>query len=88
MIAAGTHATDGSTCRPEMIGPTARRSGRTSASSRPSGVPTTIAMRKPTMPRSRLVATASCRRPDSHAVAERRGDVERARARCRGEAGR
>ena len=38
-MAAGTHATDGSTCRPEMMGPTARRSGFTSASSRPRGVP-------------------------------------------------
>ena len=78
MIAAGTQATEGSTCRPEMIGPTARRSGRTSASSRPIGVPTTIAMRKPTIPRSRLVRTASCRRPLSHAVAESAEHVERA----------
>ena len=64
-IAAGTHATDGSTCRPEMMGPIARRSGFTSARSRPRGVPTITAMRKPTTPRSRLVMTASCRRPDS-----------------------
>ena len=67
MIAAGTHATDGSTCRPEMMGPTARRMGRTSASSRPIGVPTMIAMMKPMIPRSRLVMTASCRRPASQA---------------------
>ena len=44
-----------------------RRSGFTSASSSPSGVPTAIAMRKPMMPRSRLVVIASCSRPDSHA---------------------
>ncbi len=76
MIAAGTQATEGSTCRPEMRGPAARRRGRHSARSNPRGVPTMIAMRKPMTPRSRLVDTASCSRPASHALAERIGDLQ------------
>ena len=41
MIAAGTQATDGSDCRPVMIGPNARRSSGEAASAIPIATPTT-----------------------------------------------
>ncbi len=42
MIAAGTQATDGSTCRPDTNGPRPARTTRTRAMSTPSAVPMTI----------------------------------------------
>ncbi|CAH0326576.1 hypothetical protein SRABI128_05422 [Microbacterium sp. Bi128] len=58
-IAAGTQATDGRTCSPEISGPKARRSGATWASTRPTGVAITTLIRKPTTPRCSEVQTAS-----------------------------
>src|SRR5689334_7761919 len=46
-IAAGTHATDGRLCRPDRIGPIAARTGRTLATSSPSGVAITSAIANP-----------------------------------------
>src|SRR6478609_11732049 len=58
MIAAGTHATDGSDCRPVMIGPNARRSRGEAASTTPMATPTTTDRMKPTAARCRLRLTA------------------------------
>src|SRR5437879_6330720 len=45
--AAGTHATEGRLCRPDRNGPSAERTSRTLATSRPSGVASTMAIRNP-----------------------------------------
>ena len=63
MIAAGTQATLGSTCKPEINGPKAIRSGLTWASNRPRAVPITALTRNPINPRCTEVQTASCRVP-------------------------
>src|SRR3954454_14287502 len=63
MIAAGTQATDGRLCSPLTIGPTAARNQRLPHIPRPSRVPMTRNMAKPTAPRLRLVQTASNARP-------------------------
>ena len=63
MIAAGTHATEGRLCSPLTIGPTAARSHRLHHMARPSSVPKTSDMAKPTAPRLRLVQIASRARP-------------------------
>ena len=58
MIAAGTQATDGSDCRPVMIGPNARRSSGEAASAIPIATPTTTDIAKPTAARCTLRETA------------------------------
>ena len=63
MIAAGTHATEGRLCSPLTIGPMAARSHRLPHIARPSRLPITSDMAKPTAPRLRLVQTASAALP-------------------------
>ncbi len=61
MIAAGTHATDGSTCRPVRIGPKIARSLLFSPRARPIGVAMMIAMMKPWAAR-RMLLNVACHR--------------------------
>ena len=68
MMAAGTQATEGRTCSPEISGPNARRSGATWASSSPIGVAMATLIRKPTSPRCSEVHTASCSEPSAQSV--------------------
>ena len=63
---AGTHATEGSDCRPDRIGAAAARSGRSRATSRPSGVPISTLAANPTSPRDRLSHSARGRAPVCH----------------------
>src|SRR5882757_5564875 len=66
ITAAGTHATDGSDCRPDRIGPIAARTSGTRATTRPSGVPIASAARKPSRPRCTLVQMMENRSPLFH----------------------
>src|SRR6185312_923230 len=68
-IAAGTQATDGRLCRPERIGPIAARTGRTLATSRPSGVAMTNAIANPMNARLIDVQRIDHTRPSSTVAA-------------------
>ncbi len=66
MMAAGTHAMEGSDWRPVSTGPMAALTSFTRATTRPSGVPTATAMKKPRMPRETLVQMYSNSVPWRH----------------------
>src|SRR6185312_3099398 len=64
-MAAGTQATDGRLCRPDRIDPIAARTGRTLATSSPSGVAMTSAIANPTNARLIDVHRIDHTRPSS-----------------------
>src|SRR3954452_3454213 len=66
MIAAGTHATEGSDCSPEINGWSPRRSGRTRVSRMPRGVAMITDRQNPSTARCRLPQIAFWTLPCDH----------------------